>query len=98
MVIVNASDLGKTGYESAAELIADNALMKRLSIIWTLAGLKMKLKNSQGNFMSQQELERSETIPKICMVSPAINGGDISTRYFTPQNHMVLWLFPVVVV
>ena len=86
MVIVNAKDMDKTGNESVAELMGDSALLERLRTIWTLAGLKMKLKNSQGNCMSQQKLESSETIPKICMVSPAINGGDISTRYFTPQK------------
>lgn len=36
--------------------------------------------------MSQSELEHSETIPKICMVSPATHAGDISTRYFMPQK------------
>ena len=25
-------------------------------------------------------------MPKVCIVGPPVNGGNISTRYFTPQN------------
>jgi len=36
--------------------------------------------------MTADELARSETIPKVCIVGPPVNGGHISTRYFTPQE------------
>ena len=51
-----------------------------------LGGLRMGLRKRDGSLMSADDLRRSETIPKICIVSPAREGGDIATRYFTPQN------------
>jgi len=39
-----------------------------------------------GKPMTAGELANSETIPKVCIVGPPVNGGNISTRYFTPQN------------
>ena len=39
-----------------------------------------------GKPMTADELANSETIPKVCIVGPPVNGGNISTRYFTPQE------------
>jgi len=86
MVIVKAVDLGKTGYEPVNDLKSDKALHKKLMQIWTEAGTKMKLKKSDGTFMTKKDLQHSETIPKICMISTPSNKGDINTRYFTPQT------------
>ena len=85
MVIVKAVDLGKTGREAVNELKSDKVLQKKLTHLWTEAGIKMKLKKSDGSLMTRQDLQHSETIPKICMISPPSNYGDINTRYFTPQ-------------
>jgi 2-methylaconitate cis-trans-isomerase PrpF len=85
MVICAASTFGKTGYESIAELDADPAFKARLRSIWVAAGLRMRLKRRDGALMTALELERSETIPKICIVAPPQNGGHIAVRYFTPQ-------------
>lgn len=86
MVICAASDFGKTAHESIADLTADAPFMARLRAIWTAAGLKMGLKNRDGSLMTTDQLARSETIPKICIVGPAEHGGTISARYFTPQH------------
>lgn len=86
MVIVNAMDLGKTANEFLSELNNDTQLLVRLKRIWVQAGLKMKLRHPDGALFSRTELENSETIPKICIIAPSRHGGDINTRYFTPQK------------
>jgi len=86
MVIVNAVDVGKTGYESVNDLKSDKGLQKKLMHIWTEAGIKMKLKKSDATFMTRKDLQESETIPKICIISDACKEGDINARYFTPQT------------
>ena len=86
MVILNAADIGKSGHESVECLISDESLQSKLQEIWVLAGLKMKLKNVDGQLMNKLDLANSETIPKICMVSTSSSGENINTRYFTPQK------------
>lgn len=86
MVIVSAAELGKNGDETVDALNQDHALKARLREIWVEAGLKMGLKKRNGEPMTREELENSETIPKICMVSAPQAQGHISVRYFTPQS------------
>jgi 4-oxalomesaconate tautomerase len=86
MVIVSAAELGKTGHESIEELARDHALKDRLQAIWVEAGLKMGLRKKNGDTMSADELAKSETIPKICMVAPPTGDEHILVRYFTPQT------------
>lgn len=86
MVIVSAAELGKNGDETVDALNQDHALKARLREIWVEAGLKMGLKKRNGEPMTRAELENSETIPKICMVSAPQGEGHISVRYFTPQS------------
>jgi len=86
MVIVKAADLGKRGDEMPDELNQDQALKSKLREIWVEAGLKMGLKKRNGEPMTRTELENSETIPKICMVSAPKRSGHITVRYFTPQT------------
>lgn len=86
MVILRAADLGQTGEETPAELDADPQFKARLLDLMVQGGLRMGLRQRDGRLMSADDLRRSETIPKICIVSPAREGGDIATRYFTPQN------------
>lgn len=45
----------------------------------------MGLKKANGKPMLAEELSRSETIPKVCVVAPPRGEGTISARYFTPQ-------------
>jgi 4-oxalomesaconate tautomerase len=49
------------------------------------AGLAMQLKR-KGAPMTADDLATSQTIPKVCLVSPPTQGGHISVRYFTPQE------------
>lgn len=86
MVIVDARSLGKTGHEPVASLAADAAFMATLRTLWTEAGLKMGLRRKDGVPMTRDELARSETIPKICIVGAPREGGHIAVRYFTPQT------------
>jgi 4-oxalomesaconate tautomerase len=75
VVIVRASDLGKTGEESPEALEADAALKKRVEQIRLALGPRMNL----GDVAKK-------TVPKISLVSPARHGGTISTRTFIPHR------------
>ncbi|MBD1588666.1 PrpF domain-containing protein [Pseudomonas typographi] len=86
MVIAQASSFGKTGHEPIAELEADQPFMQALREVWIDSGLKMRLRRRDGELMSRAEIERSETIPKVCIVGAPRNGGNIGVRYFTPQT------------
>jgi 2-methylaconitate cis-trans-isomerase PrpF len=86
MVIARASDFGKTGTEPIRDLRNDGDFFQALKSLWVQAGLKMGLRNSSGNPMTADELANSETVPKVCIVGSPVNGGNISTRYFTPQE------------
>jgi len=86
MVIARASEFGKTGTEPVKDLRSDEVFFSALKKLWIEAGLKMGLKGKGGKPMTAEELANSETIPKVCIVGPPVNGGNISTRYFTPQE------------
>jgi 2-methylaconitate cis-trans-isomerase PrpF len=49
------------------------------------AGLLMRLANRDGSKLTAEQLARSETVPKVCIVGPPRGAGHISVRYFTPQ-------------
>lgn len=85
MVILRADALGLRGNESVSSLNANDALKARLRSIWVQAGLAMQLKR-KGVPMTAGELAASETVPKVCLVSPPTQGGHVSARYFTPQE------------
>lgn len=86
MVIADAADFGKTAQEPYAELEADTLFMSRFRKLWIEAAIQMRLRRKDGQLMSREEIERSETIPKACIVGPAQTGGHIAVRYFTPQT------------
>lgn len=86
MVIISAEDLGKSGHESTEALTTDAQFMARLRSIWVQAGLKMNLRRKDGQPMSEEDLARSETIPKVCIISESRVGADLAVRYFTPQT------------
>ena len=75
MVVVRASDLGKSGYEAPAELNADEKLKARLEAIRVLAGERMGL----GDV-------RAKVIPKISLIAPPQAGGHVMTRTFIPHK------------
>lgn len=75
VVLLRASDLGVTGYESCEELEADERLRHRLEEIRLLAGPLMNL----------GDVTRA-TVPKLTLVSSPRAGGAISTRTFIPHR------------
>jgi 4-oxalomesaconate tautomerase len=74
VVVVAAGSLGKTGYESIAELEGDEELNRRVQELRLEAGKAMGLGDVSGT-----------TVPKISLVAPPrTEGGTISTRTFIP--------------
>jgi 2-methylaconitate cis-trans-isomerase PrpF len=85
MVIMSARSMGLRGDEPVSSLNANEGLKSRLRSIWVQAGLSMRLQRN-GVPMTPEELAGSDTIPKVCLISPPTQGGNISARYFTPQE------------
>ncbi|KQQ40382.1 PrpF protein [Duganella sp. Leaf126] len=85
MVICDAAELGKSAQAPIAELDADPVFKQTLRSLWVAAGLRMGLRRRDGSLMTGDDLARSETIPKICIVGQPEAGGNIAVRYFTPQ-------------
>jgi 4-oxalomesaconate tautomerase len=75
VVFINASDMNITGYETPSELDSNKKLFEDLEDIREQASLKMGLGSAKGN-----------VIPKIAVISKAVNDGDINIRYFTPST------------
>lgn len=74
-VVIRASDMGITAYETREELEANESLKERLEAIRLKAGPIMNL----GDVTSK-------TVPKMCMVSKPFAGGAICTRTFIPHR------------
>ncbi len=74
VVILAASDMGRSGYESKAELDADDELKARLEAI--------RLKS--GHMMNLGDVTKM-VVPKMSLVAPPRHGGAISTRTFIPH-------------
>ncbi|MBL4808375.1 MAG: hypothetical protein JKY31_13990, partial [Rhodobacteraceae bacterium] len=72
---MRAQDLGIAGTETREELEANDTLRAKLEAIRLIAGPMMNL----GDVTDK-------TVPKMTMVSAAINGGAISTRTFIPHR------------
>jgi 2-methylaconitate cis-trans-isomerase PrpF len=75
LVIIRASDFGKTALESPAELDADRAFMNRLETIRLEAGARMGLGNV-GDLV----------IPKPIIIGAPQRGGTLAARYFMPHS------------
>lgn len=75
VVVLRAGDLGVVGDESCEELESNEKLAGRLEEIRMAAGHMMNLGDVSGS-----------TIPKMTLVSPAKQGGAISTRTFIPHR------------
>jgi len=73
-IVLRARDFGITGYESKAVLDANESLKKQLESIRLQLGPKMNL----GDVTNK-------TVPKMCLISPAKNGGLVNTRTFIPH-------------
>lgn len=75
VVVVRAEDVGVSGYESCAELEADEVLRARLERIRLQAGPAMRLGDVSD-----------ATVPKITLVAPPAAAGALSTRTFIPHR------------
>jgi 4-oxalomesaconate tautomerase len=75
VVVIRASDLGVSGYESPEELEANTPLRAKLEVIRLIAGPIMNL----------GDVTKS-TVPKMTLVAPPRDGGHISTRTFIPHR------------
>lgn len=75
VVILKASEFGKSGYESPAELEADVELKARIEAIRLQLGKRMNL----GDVTNK-------TVPKMSLVAEARKGGAICTRTFIPHR------------
>ena len=74
LVMMRASDLNRTGYESVADMNADTELKTKLEDLRIKAGQLMGL----GDVTSK-------TYPKMCLIAPPKDGGSIATRCFIPH-------------
>jgi 4-oxalomesaconate tautomerase len=75
VVLINANDLGKTGYESCAELTDDKDFRAKLEAIRLKAGPLMNL----GDVTKK-------VVPKMTLIAPPQHGGHVSTRTFIPHT------------
>ena len=86
VVVMRATDFGKTGHETPAELEADTALRARVESVRLAAGKLMNL----GDVTKK-------TVPKMCLISPPEHGGALATRNFIPHVvHKAIGVFGAV--
>ena len=74
-IVLRATDVGVSGYESPAELETNEPLKIKLEHIRLVAGLLMNL----GDVAFK-------TVPKVCLIAPPRAGGLVSTRTFIPHR------------
>ncbi|MEE9319799.1 MAG: 4-oxalomesaconate tautomerase [Granulosicoccus sp.] len=75
VVVMRAADLGKSGYETPAELEADAALKERVEAIRLAVAKRMNL-----------GVVSDKTVPKMCLIAAPVAGGSVCTRSFIPQR------------
>lgn len=86
VIVLRASDVSRTGYETVEVLNKDSELKERLERIRLAAGPLMNL----GDVASQ-------VVPKIALVAPSLNGGTLSTRSFIPHEcHAAIGVFAAI--
>jgi 4-oxalomesaconate tautomerase len=74
LVILRAVDIGRTGYESAADLNSDTELKAKLEALRLKASLHMGLGDVSA-----------KNYPKMTLIAAPHNGGSLSTRSFIPH-------------
>ena len=75
IVMANANDFDIEGNETASALNANKNLLKKIEEIRLLAALEMGMGNVNG-----------KVLPKFALLSKALHGGTITSRYFTPKT------------
>ena len=74
LVIFKASDMGRTGYESVAEMNADTELKTRIE------ALRLQV----SHLMGLGDVT-TKNYPKMTLIAPPRSGGSLSTRSFIPH-------------
>lgn len=74
LVIFKAADVGRSGYESVAELNADTELKARIE----------RLRIACGHAMGLGDVS-AKNYPKMTLIAPPRDGGSLSTRSFIPH-------------
>ncbi len=86
IVVLRAADFGLDGTETRAQIEDMDALKTRIEAIRLQAGALMGLGDVRG-----------KSVPKMTLISPAQNGGAISTRCFIPHRvHAGIGVFAAV--
>ena len=75
MMLVRADSLGKTGYETPAELDADTALFARVE----------RMRRTAGELMGMGDVS-GMVVPKVSLVAPPRSGHGVSSRYLVPNR------------
>lgn len=75
MMILRATDIGKTGYETPAELDADRTFFARMEMMRLEAGRRMGLGDATGI-----------VVPKMAILAQPKREGTIAARYFVPNE------------
>lgn len=88
VIVLRATDVGRTGYEPREQLDKDVELKARIERIRLAAGPLMNLGDVSGKF-----------VPKIALVAAPMAGGAIATRSFIPHEcHASIGVFAAVTV
>ncbi|MBM3819854.1 MAG: 4-oxalomesaconate tautomerase [Acidimicrobiia bacterium] len=74
LVMLRASDVGRTGYETVDQMNADTELKARVEALRLNAAVAMGLGDVS-----------KKTYPKMCLIAPPKDGGSIATRCFIPH-------------
>ncbi len=74
MVLFRAADVGRSGYESVAQLNADAELKARIEQLRLKASVLMGLGDVSA-----------KNYPKMCLIAPPRAGGTLATRCFIPH-------------
>ena len=86
VVVMRASDVGRTGYETRDQLDKDTELKAKIEAIRLTVGPMMNL----GDVTAQ-------TVPKMILLAPPREGGVVSTRSFIPHRaHATIGVFAAV--
>jgi 4-oxalomesaconate tautomerase len=86
VVLLNAADLGLSGYEEPADIEANRTVSEKVEQVRLAVGPLMNL----GDVTNK-------TVPKMTILAPAKEGGVVSTRTFIPHRvHEAIGVFGAV--
>ncbi len=75
VVLIPASEVGKSGYESKAELDADTMLLTNIERLRRKAAARMGLPDRAFS-----------VVPKVALLAAPREGGSITSRFYVPWN------------